>query len=380
MLSRLTASIGNKYIRSNTSNRLLLNQKRAFGFTKSISREAADSTKVVKFTTSTYNDAISRLKSQGKLAGKITVYTVLSVSAAIGLIWQLAHLYIEYTMESTPKELGFKGRQLLHGAYVREQLAPDYDIASMYIREVIRIALEEQNLKENSDTIINLRLRLAEDENKSGNLLDAITEYTRAWKLLMDNGKSHDQQTITAAKKIGDLYMRIDDYEHAEEFLAWAFHMSEKASQDDLLQSKIKLSLANLYAIQRNFKLSIPLLSQLLKSLPEEQHCLRAIVQNQLSEIMYGLDKKDEAMGWAQTALETCTKDIKNQDCLECGAIASNNMGRMLELSSEFEQALAYYNQAIKYASDAGNLTSHESYSLNSERVQDIIAIKETKH
>ncbi|KAI9279567.1 hypothetical protein BY458DRAFT_502190 [Sporodiniella umbellata] len=340
-------------------------------FTKSLQR----SDPKPNFSTSPYNDAVQRIKSQAKLAGKITGYTVLSVSAALGIIWQMSHWYIEYRMESTPVELGYKGRNLLHGAYYRESIAPDYEIATVYIREVLRVALEEQNLAENSDVVIDLRLRLAQDEDKSGNLLEAITESTRAWKLLLE--KEVNKKAIGAAKHIGDLYMRIGDLEHAEEYLAWALHASQKADKGGMLDLKIKLSLANLYAIQRNFLLAQPLLSQVLQSLPESEICLKAIVQNQISEIKYGLKKTEESMGWAQAALNTCSKDTGNQDCLECGAVVSNNLGTIFEAKGEFEQAVAYYTQAVNYSSNIDDSVARQKYILNSERVQDILAKKE---
>lgn len=329
------------------------------------------------FTTNPYNEAIGRIKDQAKMVAKVTGYTVLSVTTAVAFIWQSSHWYIEYVMHATPSELGYQGRNLLHGAYIREHVVPDFDVASFYVREALRIALEEKNLKENSTTVIELRLRLAHDEAHAGNLLEAITEYTRAWKLLMDK-KDDSMVLVETAKHIGDLYLRIGDLSHAEEFLAWSLHnLKEKEQSDMLLQSKITLNLASLYAMQRNFKLALSLLSQTLKSIPEDAICLKAIVQNQLSEAMYGLGKLDESMGWAQAALESCAKDVKNQDCLECGGVASNNLGKLLEMKGDFEKALEHYNQAVTYSMSVHDSESHDRYVLNAERLKDNLAIKE---
>lgn len=323
------------------------------------------------FSTNPYNEAMSRVKSQAKMVAKVTGYTVLSVSTAVAFIWQSSHWYIEYVMHSTPPELGYLGRNLLHGAYIRETIAPDFEVASFYVREALRIALEEKNLEESSDTVIQLRLRLAYDETRAGNLLDAITEYTRAWKLLLD--KNGDTTTLAeTAKHIGDLYLRIGDLAHAEEFLAWSLHNLKEA--DTLLQSKITLTLASLYAMQRNFELALPLLSQTLKSVPEDQVCLKAIVQNQLSEAMYGMGKTDESMGWAQAALESCSQNVKDQDCLECGGVASNNLGKLLELKGEFEKALEHYNQAVTYSLSVYDSESRDRYILNAERLKEFLA------
>ncbi|CEP19464.1 hypothetical protein [Parasitella parasitica] len=322
--------------------------------------------KTPSFTTSPYNEAIKNIKYQAKLVAKITGYTAISVTAAVALVWQLSHWYIEYTMSPTPPELGYQARNLLHGAYIRETIAPNFEMAVLYVREALRIALEERHLKESSPIVIQLRLRLAHDEEHAGNLLDAITEYTRSWKFIVEEGGSKED-AVETAKHIGNLYLRIADYERAEEFLAWALH----SATTDNNKAKITLALASLYALQRNFQLALPLLGEALKAVPDNDVCLKAIVQNQLSEIMFGLGKMDEAMGWAQAAVHASASDARNQDCLECGGVASNNLGKMLELKGEFEQALEHYKQAVTYSLSVHDSESRNRYILNQERIQE---------
>ncbi|KAL9541956.1 hypothetical protein MBANPS3_008854 [Mucor bainieri] len=365
--SRLSALLGKSTLRSapiHASRRMASTLRAAPPRASLLQR--ANVPKDASFTTSPYNEAMGNIKSQAKMVAKVTGYTVVSVTTAVAFVWQLSHWYIEYMMAPTPPELGYQARNLLHGAYIRETLAPNFEVASFYVREALRIALEEKQLEESSDTVIQLRLRLAHDEAHAGNLLDAITEYTRAWKLLVGKAGAaaadSTTQAVEAAKHIGDLYLRISDYEHAEEFLAWALH---NAQDDPALTSKITLTLASLYALQRNYQLALPLLSETLKTVPETDACLRAIVQNQLSEIMFGLGKVDEAMGWAQAAIQASASDLKNQDCLECGGVASNNLGKMLELKGEFDQALEYYNQAVTYS-----LSVHDSERKSPRKAQ----------
>lgn len=295
-----------------------------------------------QFTTNPSGAAFKKLGSQMKRAAKISGITVASLTLATAIAWQSYHLYIEHYLQETPNELTYTARNLLHGAYIREHVSPDYEMAAMYVREVLRIALEEQHLDEHSDVVIQLRLRLAEDENRAGNVLDSITEYTRAWMLLAN--REDDDIKITTAKQIGDLYLRIGDYSGAEEYLAWAFHKVQQHSVDPFLRVTITCSLASLYAIQHEFKLAMPLLLSALKQVPEEDEssqwtCMKGIIQNQLSECMYGMGKSEEALGWAQASLESCTRgetmddqDKPNRDCQECGGVVSNNLGMMLEV------------------------------------------------
>ena len=250
---------------------------------------------------------------QVKVTLKYTGLTAVCLALTTAIAWQSYHLYIENYRESTPSELSYRARNLLHGAYVREHISPDYQVAANYVRQVLDLALE--TLDESSDIVIQLRLRLANDENRAGNVLDAITEYTRVWKLA---------PSAAIAKKLGDLYMRIGDWEQAEAFLTKAFQQDANPLT--------MCSLASVYAAQRQFKLALPLLLQALKSMPAHEVCLRGIVQNQLCEVMYGMGKTEEALGWAQASLESCGSNT-SQDCRECGGVVSNNLGRLLEVS-----------------------------------------------
>lgn len=256
------------------------------------------------------------------------------------IAFQSYHLYIEKYCEPTPPELNNRARRMLHGAYFRETVAPDHEIAAQYVRYALDIALLEQHLPEDSDLLLNLRLRLAEDERRAGNVLDALAEYSRAWKYMPKDSPV----AIDAAKKMGDLYMRIGEFREAEEFLVWALHRLKEKGDDQNrdLQITTTCSLASVYALQGEFKLALPLLLQALKQIPESSPpgsqwmCLKAIIQNQLSECMYGVGKVDEAMGWAQASLEASAEGLKNEaklpDCQECGAVVSNNLGKLLEV------------------------------------------------
>lgn len=292
------------------------------------------------FSTNPYTESVQKLKMQGKLAAKVTGYTLLSVTTATALIWQSYHLYIEHFLSRSPGSLNYKARLLLHGAYFREHIVPDYGMAAVYLEEVLRVALEEQHLDESHPDIVGLRLRLAYDEWHAGNLFDAITQYTRAWATLRN---SDDQDTlITTAKQLGDLYTRVGDLEKAEEYLTWAFYAVTKDGDVDAHRKiNVLCSLASLYAVQRHFHLALPLFLQALQAIPQDDDqqwlCTKAILQNQLSETLYGMGKSGEAMGWAQAALASSSDGMAKyedaKDCRECGGVVSNNLGKLLEVT-----------------------------------------------
>ncbi|KAI9290098.1 hypothetical protein BC943DRAFT_355924 [Umbelopsis sp. AD052] len=360
------------------------------------------------FTTNPYTKSVLEVSRQARQVGKAIGVFALGTTAIVVIGWQGYHIYIEHFLHPTPPELKHKARNLLHGAYVREEVQPQLSIATLYVQEALRIALEDQHMEEDSDIALALRRRLAEDFNRAGNLLDSITEYTRFWKLLIkrlvDKGEENDAEKVSAlievSKKIGDLYVRIGDYNEAEESLAWAVH-TLKSSQADLttvkdfqkLETLTTLSLANLYAVQRNFELALPLYLQSLKASnraaeqqPEAFVCLTAIIECQLSETLFGMGRKDEALGWAQTALESAKKGISEEnggaapadvepvkDCQECAGVTLNNIGKMLEFRNQYDQALAHYNEAARYAIAAKDADGESMYRSNAERLGNII-------
>jgi tetratricopeptide (TPR) repeat protein len=321
-----------------------------------------------RFTTNPYAQSVLEASRQARQIGKAVGIVAISTTAAVVIGWQGYHIYIEHFLHPTPPELKHKARNLLHGAYVREEVQPQLEIATLYVQEALRITLEEQKMDEDSDVALALRRRLADDHNRAGNLLDSIAEYSRFWKLMINRLVQKEEESnpekvlelIDVSKRIGDLYVRIGDYNEAEESLAWAVH-TLKSSKADLttmkdfrkLETLTTLSLANLYAVQRNFDLALPLYLQSLKASnhaaqedPETFVCLTAIIQCQLSETLYGLHRQEEALGWAQTALETAKKGITEEDggvvsdktqslkdCQECAGVTLNNLGKMLEVN-----------------------------------------------
>ncbi|KAI9491506.1 hypothetical protein BDB00DRAFT_766921 [Zychaea mexicana] len=308
---------------------------------------------------------------QVRVTMKYTALTAISLALATAITWQSYHLYIEHYCEPTPTELSYRARNLLHGAYVREHVSPDYAVAAKYVRQVLALALDDPALDESTSEIIHqLRLRLADNENRAGHVLEAITEYTRAYKF---------RPSVFVAKKLGDLYLRIGDQQQAERFLTWAFKnvQDEQQQEDQELRITTLCSLASLYATQRHYELALPLLLQALKSMPQDDWvCHKGIIQNQLCEVMYGMGKTEEALGWAQASLESCSQK-EDQDCRECGGVVSNNLGRLLEIKGDFDKALTHYKQAVSYATASNDSMGQEHYEMNVQRLNEQLSQKE---
>ncbi|RUP52203.1 hypothetical protein BC936DRAFT_137739 [Jimgerdemannia flammicorona] len=355
-----------------------------------------------EYITNPYASSLTFAVRQSLKLVKYTAITVASLSTLTFTGWQGAHLYIEHFRHPTPPSLSSRARNLLHGAYIREEIAPDLELAVVYLREALRIALEDQSLDEAGDVVLNLMMRLADDEARAGNLRGSLTEYARCWRLMVRCGDPVSvRRAAEVAKKLGDLYIRLGEYANAEEVLAWGIHavtnqatLSEASakttqppshtSDDDLLVT-IQISLANLYATQRNFPYALPLYLQSLKSVQERLKtpassatgvswkCLQAIIQLHLSEVLYGMRKIDEAMGWAQRALEIAQKGKGDRDCDECAGAVLNNLGMMLELQGHTDQAVLHYEHAVSQALAAGDSLGEMESRENLDRLRHVL-------
>lgn len=307
------------------------------------------------YITNPYAFSLSYVFRQSVLIVKYTTLTLATFATLTLVGWGGTHIYIELFRHPTPSSLSHKARALLRGAYVHEEMAPDLSLAGSYLRAALRIALDEQKLEEGGDVVLGIMLRLADDEARAGDLRGAVTEYSRCWRLLVQRGDAEGtRRAAVVAKKLGDLYTRLGEYAHAEEVLAWGIKTlsTQKPSQPfSHLLILFDLSLANLYATQRNFSYALPLYLQSLKFVqarladpapkpgaPSELdsgpswRCFEPIIESHLSEVLWGMQRADEAMGWAQRALEGARKGKSERDCDECAGVVLNNLGMMLEV------------------------------------------------
>ncbi|KAF9086346.1 hypothetical protein BGX23_008947 [Mortierella sp. AD031] len=193
------------------------------------------------------------------------------------------HAYLEQYKCPSPSGVSQEVQRCLHGAWVREEISPDPDIAEVYFQKALEIARKDletyyKNQKKNGEGRANSsdeRLRFLEVEKDQGlveiqNQLarfygrtgrdeQAATIWTRLWKLSEkeDPRLGHEQSSSTLgpglrglgswfggasgerplitqkdglsyAKSAADCWMRMGEYDMAEEALAWT--MSTLAS------------------------------------------------------------------------------------------------------------------------------------------------------
>ncbi|CAB4428701.1 unnamed protein product [Rhizophagus irregularis] len=329
----------------------------------------------------------------------------------IGLLsWRGYHFYIEHFLHPTPTKLSRTARDCLRGAYVRTNLSPDSHMAEIYLRQALQIVLEKDKLEINDPIVIDILQLLCDNFVWRGSLHDAIMQYKQILELLLQQPQNEGRE-IEIAKKLGDLYIRVKEYNTAEKYLVWAIGLlrgnkvelfNENDESVEFTSTSIFTNsslinkdfiaitdlLASIYAKQRKYDYALTFYLGLLKMIQEKQKiddftlkCWEAIINCHLGEIFYDIGKYDEALGWLQKGLSIAKSNSGNKDCDECAGVILNNLGLIHERKGNNELAISLYTNAIEFAEKAQDFIGIEDFARNLNRVQlqDNEIIKEQK-
>ncbi|CAG8812740.1 34297_t:CDS:2, partial [Racocetra persica] len=313
---------------------------------------------------------------------KILKFTLTVMSLMI-FIFYLAyrgfHLYIEYFLHPTPKKLSSEARNCLRGAYFREEMVTDSHVAEVYLQRALEIAINKQNLSLDDPVVIDIWLRIAYNYVWTKKFEDASLVYRSTLELLLQSKSPENfKKAIEVSKKLAEVYINMKEFDNAEKKLEISTSILEnsKVISDELVKC-IDL-LAGLYAQQKKFEFALPLYLGILKILQNKQRedqnqdrwkCWEAITMGHLGEVLYGLGKHNEAMGWMQQGLTISKNNSGNRDCDECSGVIFNNLGLIYEKNEEFEIAKSLYSQAISYATKAQDFVGLDQFSLNLDRL-----------
>ncbi|GJJ73565.1 hypothetical protein EMPS_05923 [Entomortierella parvispora] len=312
---------------------------------------------------------------QNVVVGSSTVF-------ALGFfIWAGSHAYLESYKCPSPEGTSNTVQNCLHGAWVREEISPDPDVAEIYYEKALELTRQElerafaasvskdegqqqsQHSKEEEERNRLLRMekdkaltgiqdRLARFYARIGRDEQAATIWTRLWKLsdkkvieqeapssmissLFGSSKERTLMTqedgLLYAKAAADCWMRLGEYELAEEALAWTLSTftaikknsteaasspsssSSSSSSSTLAAEEVGLlsTLGALYVRQHRFEYALSLFVKALQSTQEHRlpvgsdstpkvvskeekqerdmwYCREAILMNSIGETLYG--------------------------------------------------------------------------------------------
>ncbi|KAF9923125.1 hypothetical protein FBU30_006775 [Linnemannia zychae] len=226
-----------------------------------------------------------------------------------------AHSYLEQYKCPSPPGVSTEVQRCLHGAWVREEISSDPDIAEVYYQkalEFLRKDLEKHYANKNKDQNSNEQLvyleiekdtALAEIQNRFARFYarigqdeQAATLWTRLWKLSEKQysrssvsssssglgslfGASADRPLISQkdaipyARAAADCWMRMGEYELAEEALGWCLSTLTSDSnspqslspQAHIEEIGLLSTLGALYVRQRKFDYALSLFVKALE-------------------------------------------------------------------------------------------------------------------
>nr|CAG8625268.1 12176_t:CDS:2 [Entrophospora candida] len=303
------------------------------------------------------------------------------------IVWRGSHIYIEYFLYHTPSKLSLRACDCLRGAYLREEVFLDSVVAEEYLEQALKIMIEDDKLMVSDPIVLDTMERLAKNSIWQGNLYEATLKYNKIRDILIDSlsssSSNEDEEkeklvkVIEVNRKLADLYIKMKAYNQAEKYLGWIIEILKGKDQEEqvlLVNQKRSLdrnkkpvvsmvtellinnpknvdkqfilcvnALAGLYAQKKNFEYALPIYLGMLK-------LIQAIVMGHLGEVFYGMDQKDDAMGWMQKGLTISKSQVDERDCDECSGVILNNLGLIHERDGNKQHAISLFSQATEYA------------------------------
>ncbi|KAG0296755.1 hypothetical protein BGZ96_008615 [Linnemannia gamsii] len=279
-----------------------------------------------------------------------------------------AHAYLEQYKCPSPQGVSTEVQRCLHGAWVREEISPDPDVAELYLQKAVELARKDlethyanrnkSKSKEESgvmderlafleiekdQALVEIQHRLARFYGRIGRDEQAATVWTRLWKLSekenprpystkqssssglgsLFGGASVDRPLISQkdgipyAKSAADCWMRMGEYEMAEEALAWTLSTLASTSTTPSSSSSCRIeeigllsTLGALYVRQAKFEYA---LSLFVKALQAVQDHRASQTDNNSVEATTTADEKKKAVLKEDKDMWYCREAILTQ-------------------------------------------------------------------
>ncbi|KAK5815903.1 hypothetical protein F5H01DRAFT_413364 [Linnemannia elongata] len=271
------------------------------------------------------------------------------------------HAYLEQYKCPSPAGVSTEVQRCLHGAWVREEISPDPDVAEVYLQKAVELARKDLETfyanknkgKDGGDerlafleiekdqALIEIQNRLARFYGRIGRDEQAATVWTRLWKLsekedprsstlsersssglgsLFGGGASADRPLISQkdgilyAKSAADCWMRMGEYEMAEEALAWTLSTlastapASAASTTSFPIEEIGLlsTLGALYVRQAKFEYALSLFVKALQAVQDHRASqTSSSVETTTDEKKKAALKEDNDMWYCREAILT---------------------------------------------------------------------------
>ncbi|KAJ1793412.1 hypothetical protein LPJ67_001288 [Coemansia sp. RSA 1938] len=321
--------------------------------------------------------------TRGKLQpymGMIKLLSTVSglVVVSVGGLYIYINHYLDKNYPIRPEITSKATRKLLRGAALREHIAPDPQIAYMFMLSALEQIYSDGDLDESSEAVQEIIVRMAHAAAQIGEQKPAKQMLETAWDKVVDSdGRIHGlgdseswrmQHVCRVADALGPLLMDCGEYKTAIRTYGTALQAArtmQNNDSDDLLlkQANYVTSLGEAFAMDKDYESARTLLSSVLmdikkreqpKNVVDKWTCLDAVVMLDLAQVERQQGNVEKSQQWAETGLQETKKWKRVGACDNCQAHLLSHLAHLSESQNNVKEALGYYSLAIKHFQDTG--------------------------
>ncbi|KAJ2387337.1 RasGAP protein, partial [Coemansia sp. RSA 2559] len=384
---------------------------RAFGIvSRSFARRQQTANVLRRRSISTFHmDNSFRGKLQPYL-GTIKVISSLSGMVIIGVggfYFALSH-HIDNKWPADARITNKETRKLLRGAAMREFVAPNPQMAYLFLLRALEQIYKDGELDEGSETVQELEVRLANAAGRLGEREPAEKILFSTWDRVVDDkdrfkvGVSKDaaagggdrqykeewvlDQVCRIADVLGPLLLGRQAHEQAIRIYGTALRaakgvsdrLQSSASKEDSRLNELELkqisyatSLGEAFGMKGDLATAKMLLGGVLHEIKERNKlvadgsgkvdgwtCLDAVVMLDLAQVAQMADSVDESKAWIASGLQVTEQRSGVWACDNCRSHLLHHLGALSEQTGDKKKAMSIYARALEHSrtTNTGNI------------------------
>ncbi|KAI8318385.1 hypothetical protein GQ54DRAFT_318944 [Martensiomyces pterosporus] len=339
---------------------------------------------------------MSAIKLISAMAGLVVV--------GVGGFYLALNHYLDTNWPAAPEITRKETRKLLRGAAMREHVAPNPQIAYMFLLHALQQIYADGELDEESPVVQEIIVRLARAAAKMGEKAPAEQMLSDAWAKVVDGQgvpvagpvviKSKDQGGVIKYKEewrdeqigriaevLGPLQIERSDHQAGLRTYGAALQAVKRVEnrtaenavaevdQLHLKQANIVTSLGETFALTGDCKTAKTLLESVLVDIRkrnesrerrgvDEWTCLDAIVMLDLAQVSERMGEVDDSAAWANSGLAVTREGKGIRACDNCQSHLVYHFGMLAEKKGDLKAALEFYGKALDHSrkTSTGNI------------------------
>ncbi|KAJ2579683.1 RasGAP protein, partial [Coemansia sp. RSA 1836] len=314
--------------------------------------------------------------ARGKLQPYLGAITLVSTVAGlvvvgIGGLYVLVNRHLDSKYPTPAEVTNRTTRRLLRGAALREHIAPNPQIAYMFLLRALT-QLYKDGFAEQAPVVQETIVRLATAADKMGERQAAEQMLRGVWENTAGDDVWRDGMVARVARVLGPLLTARGAYEESVDVYGAAVQALGRLEAgggdlDALHLDKANLitSLAEVFALAGDCDSAEALLSSVLVDIRARPQlavdswtCLDAVVMLDLAQVCDKTERHGESAAWANSALKVTRGHPGVWACDNCESHTLLHLGRLAEKAEDKDSAHVFYSRALDLArrTNTGNI------------------------